>query len=279
MADTIVENVSEVGEYDDAEAAGPEEVLPSNTHPASGADAAAFVQANNLTASAGEQEAASSTTPVVPQPVPGSKTSGVVPELVFVAFAPPPNDHPDNTNSRPRNVVATVNLDTKIDLQTVALRARNGEYNPKRFHAVIMRIRVPKATALIFQSGKMVVTGLKCEEDSRLASRKFGRMVQKLGFPARFTDYLVRNVVAKCDVGFSVDIKALSLHRDHIHFSRYEPELFPGVVYRIIKPKVVLLIFVNGKVVLTGARSRDDILQAFDSMYPVLQGEFPPGSV
>jgi len=172
--------------------------------------------------------------------------------------------------------VATVNLDTKVDLQTMALRARNGEYNPKRFQAVIMRIRIPKATALIFQSGKMVVTGLKNEDDSRLASRKFGRIVQKLGFPARFTDYLIRNVVAKADVGFSVDIKALALHRNHVHFSRYEPELFPGVVYRILRPKVVLLLFVNGKVILTGARSRDDIQKAFDHMYPVLKGGFRP---
>ena len=175
--------------------------------------------------------------------------------------------------NKSRNVVATVNLDTKVDLQTVALRARNGEYNPKRFQAVIMRIRIPKATALIFQSGKMVVTGLKHEEDSKLASRKFGRIVQKLGFPARFTDFQIRNVVAKCDVHFSVDIKALSTHRDHIHFARYEPELFPGVVYRVINPKVVLLIFVNGKVVLTGARTREDIYKAFDYMYPVLQGK------
>lgn len=69
-----------------------------------------------------------------------------------------------------RNIVATVNLDCRLDLKTIALHARNAEYNPKRFAAVIMRIREPKTTALIFASGKMVVTGAKSEVDSKLAS-------------------------------------------------------------------------------------------------------------
>lgn len=71
-----------------------------------------------------------------------------------------------------QNVVATVNLDCKLDLKEIALRARNAEYNPKRFAAVIMRIREPKSTALIFSSGKMVVTGSKSETDAKLAARK-----------------------------------------------------------------------------------------------------------
>jgi TATA-box binding protein (TBP) (component of TFIID and TFIIIB) len=33
---------------------------------------------------------------------------------------------------------------------------------------------------------------------------------------------------------------------------QYEPELFPGLIYRMKQPKIVLLIFVSGKVVLTG---------------------------
>ena len=82
-----------------------------------------------------------------------SATSGIIPTL--------------------QNIVATVNLDCRLDLKTVALHARNAEYNPKRFAAVIMRIREPKTTALIFASGKMVVTGAKSEDDSKLASRKY----------------------------------------------------------------------------------------------------------
>ena len=80
-----------------------------------------------------------------------------------------------------------MNLSARLDLKTIALHARNAEYNPKRFAAVIMRIREPKTTALVFASGKMVVTGAKSEDDSRLASRKYARIIQKLGFNAKFT--------------------------------------------------------------------------------------------
>ena len=84
-----------------------------------------------------------------------------------------------------QNIVSTVSLGCKLDLKKIALHARNAEYNPKRFAAVIMRIREPRTTALIFGSGKMVCTGAKSEEDSRLAARKYARIVQKLGFQVR----------------------------------------------------------------------------------------------
>ena len=83
-----------------------------------------------------------------------------------------------------RNIVSTVNLGCKLDLKRIVMHARNAEYNPKRFAAVIMRIREPRTTALIFNSGKLVCTGAKSEEDSRLAVRKYARIVQKLGFQA-----------------------------------------------------------------------------------------------
>jgi transcription initiation factor TFIID TATA-box-binding protein len=185
-----------------------------------------------------------------------------------------------------QNIVATVNLDCRLDLKTIALHARNAEYNPKRFAAVIMRIREPKTTALIFASGKMVVTGAKSEDDSKLASRKYARIIQKLGFNAKFTDFKIQNIVGSCDIKFPIRLEGLA-SRHHM-FSSYEvrlsldiviveactdnhqPELFPGLIYRMMKPKIVLLIFVSGKIVLTGAKVREEIYQAFELIYPVL---------
>lgn len=146
------------------------------------------------------------------------------------------------------------------------------QYNPKRFAAVIMRIREPKTTALIFASGKMVVTGAKSEDDSKLASRKYARIIQKLGFNAKFTDFKIQNIVGSCDIKFPIRLEGLA--SKHHNFSSYEPELFPGLIYRMIKPKIVLLIFVSGKIVLTGAKVREEIYQAFEMIYPVLQGRF-----
>lgn len=177
-----------------------------------------------------------------------SATSGIVPTL--------------------QNIVATVNLGCRLDLKTVALHARNAEYNPKRFAAVIMRIREPKTTALIFASGKMVVTGAKSEDDSKLASRKYARIIQKIGFAAKFTDFKIQNIVGSCDVKFPIRLEGLAF--SHGPFSSYEPELFPGLIYRMVKPKIVLLIFVSGKIVLTGAKQREEIYQAFEAIYPVL---------
>jgi len=168
-----------------------------------------------------------------------------------------------------QNVVSTVNLGCKLDLKEIALHARNAEYNPKRFAAVIMRIREPKTTALIFASGKMVCTGAKSEEDARTAARKYAKIVQKLGFPATFKEFKVQNIVGSCDVKFPIRLEGLAF--GHQLFSNYEPELFPGLIYRMQLPKVVLLIFVSGKVVLTGAKFRDDIYTAFENIYPILQ--------
>lgn len=141
----------------------------------------------------------------------------------------------------------------------------------QRFAAVIMRIREPKTTALIFASGKMVVTGAKSEDDSKLASRKYARIIQKLGFNAKFTDFKIQNIVGSCDIKFPIRLEGLA--SKHHNFSSYEPELFPGLIYRMIKPKIVLLIFVSGKIVLTGAKVREEIYQAFEMIYPVLQGK------
>lgn len=116
-----------------------------------------------------------------------------------------------------QNIVATVNLDCRLDLKTIALHARNAEYNPKRFAAVIMRIRDPKTTALIFASGKMVVTGAKSEEQSKLASRKYARIIQKLGFQAKFSEFKIQNIVGSCDVKFPIRLEGLAYA--HGHFS------------------------------------------------------------
>ncbi|KAK7544694.1 transcription initiation factor TFIID-2 [Phyllosticta citribraziliensis] len=210
------------------------------------------VQQNKPADNAGNPaNAGAGATPATPAATPGAAAngvSGIVPTL--------------------QNIVATVNLDCRLDLKTIALHARNAEYNPKRFAAVIMRIREPKTTALIFASGKMVVTGAKSEDDSKLASRKYARIIQKLGFNAKFTDFKIQNIVGSCDIKFPIRLEGLASR--HHNFSSYEPELFPGLIYRMMKPKIVLLIFVSGKIVLTGAKVREEIYQAFELIYPVL---------
>lgn len=168
-----------------------------------------------------------------------------------------------------QNIVCTVNLGCRLDLKKIAMHARNAEYNPKRFAAVIMRIREPRTTALIFSSGKMVCTGAKSEDFARLAARKYARIIQKLGFEAKFMDFKIQNMVGSCDVKFPLRLEGFVF--THSQFTSYEPELFPGLIYRMFKPKIVLLIFVSGKIVLTGAKERSQINEAFGNIYPILK--------
>ncbi|KOM57450.1 hypothetical protein LR48_Vigan11g048300 [Vigna angularis] len=162
--------------------------------------------------------------------------------------------HPSGIVPTLQNIVSTVNLDCKLDLKTIALQARNAEYNPKasfvylyhvlyfgnsfvfiwireRFAAVIMRIREPKTTALIFASGKMVCTGAKSEQQSKLAARKYARIIQKLGFPAKFKDFKIQNIVGSCDVKFPIRLEGLAY--SHGAFSSVSILTFGETLYRL----------------------------------------------
>ena len=174
------------------------------------------------------------------------------------------------TNSLPKlqNIVSTANLKCILNLREIALKAKNAEYNPRRFAAVIMRIKEPKTTALIFSSGKMVCTGARTEEESRKASRIYAKIILKLGYPVKFTEFTVQNIVASCDVKFPIRLEGLA--NAYLKFSSYEPEMFPGLIFHMLDPKIVLLIFVSGKIVLTGAKKREDIYKAYQKIIPIL---------
>lgn len=116
-----------------------------------------------------------------------------------------------------QNCVATVSLGCELNLSLINSRTRNSEYNPSRFHGVIMRIREPRTTSLVFRSGKLVVTGARNEADALLATKKFARIIQKLNFPVRFKEFKVQNLVATCDLRFPIKLE--NLHHMHGQFS------------------------------------------------------------
>ncbi|CAH1370616.1 uncharacterized protein [Tenebrio molitor] len=199
---------------------------------------------------------------VPPSPQTSSKSNMIVATPGSVSGEP-------HTNITIQNCVTTVDLNTKLDLAMINARTRNSEYNPARFHGLIMRLREPRTTALIFQTGKIVCTGAKSEQDALLASKKFARIIQKLGFDIKFENFKIQNLVATCDLRFPIKLENLSLL--HGQFCSYEPELFPGIIYRMIKPHLCLLIFVNGKIVFTGSKSREGIKESLDNIYPILR--------
>jgi len=169
---------------------------------------------------------------------------------------------------RVQNISSTANLGVRLDLKQIALRCRNTEFNPRRFAAVIMRLREPRATALIFASGKMCVTGTKSTHNAALAAQRFAYIIEKVGFKPAMIDFKVQNMVGTLDVGFPIRLEGLVYA--HSTFASYEPELFPGLIYRLVSPRVVFLIFVSGKVVITGAKTEQNMTEALTKIYPVL---------
>jgi transcription initiation factor TFIID TATA-box-binding protein len=171
-----------------------------------------------------------------------------------------------------------------VDLKKIALKCRNTEFNPRRFGAVIMRLREPRATALIFSSGKICVTGVKSTHNVHLACKKFHYIIERVGFqPTPNLDYKVQNIVGTADCGFPIRLEGLVYA--HSAFASYEPELFPGLIYRLLNPRVVFLIFVSGKIVITGAKKESDLANALTKIFPVLVefkkthvASFPPTS-
>lgn len=165
-----------------------------------------------------------------------------------------------------QNVVATFNLGVDhLDLRAIALRKPFIEYNPQKFAAATMRIRQPRTTALAFASGNMVCTGAKTEIEARIAGRKYIRLLQKHGIPVSFRDFKIQNIVASAEVPHT--LKLLELSRTYGPYVSYEPDLFPGLIFRTTVPKLVFLLFRSGKIVITGAKSRDEIEKTFSQLF------------
>lgn len=177
---------------------------------------------------------------------------------------------------RIENIVSTANLGCPLNLRIIALQAKNAEYNPRRFSAVIMKIKEPKTTALIFSSGRIVCLGAKTEEDSKRACKKFGKIIKSLGFPATFKGFHMENIVGSINVQFKISLMKLYIHiskhsnSESKRLAVYEPEVFPGLIYRMIEPNIVLLIFKSGNIVLTGGKSRNDIYEGFKKIFPLI---------
>jgi len=165
-----------------------------------------------------------------------------------------------------QNVVATFNLGVDhLDLRAIALEKPFIEYNPQKFAAATLRIRQPRTTALAFASGNMVCTGAKTELESRLAGRKYVRLLQKHGIPVSFRDFKIQNIVASAEIPHP--LKLLELSRSYGPYVSYEPDLFPGLVFRTTEPKLVFLLFRSGKIVITGAKSRTEISKTFKMLF------------
>jgi transcription initiation factor TFIID TATA-box-binding protein len=167
------------------------------------------------------------------------------------------------------NVVATASLDQTLDLLTIMKTFMNVEYRPKRFPGLVFRLKRPKTTTLIFSTGKMVCTGAKSEKQAQSAVRKVVRELKKSGIIILNTPKIqIQNMVASANLHGKVDLEAAA---DMMENVMYEPEQFPGLIYRMGDPKVVILIFASGKLVCTGGKSAEMVDVAVVKLHGILE--------
>lgn len=175
---------------------------------------------------------------------------------------------PDSCGPKIHNVLSKVNLKCTLDLRDITLKTLNCEYNPEKFAGLIMSIKEPKTTALIFASGKMLCTGARSEEDSRKASRIYAKIIMRIGYKVKFSEFKIENIMASVDVKFPISLEGISTA--HQKFCCYEKDKFPGLIYKMGDPRMILLIFDSGKIVFTGSKTKHDIFCAFQKMFPLL---------
>jgi len=162
------------------------------------------------------------------------------------------------------NIVASATVKHRIELNSVVKAFPDAEYRPGRFPGLVFRLKKPKTSTLIFGSGKMICTGARSEKEAERALRKLVKVLKEGGILiVGKPEIKIVNVVATVNLGGSVDLLEL-YESERVMRGRivYEPEQFPGLIYRMEDPRAVFLIFSSGKLVCTGAKREEDVHQA-----------------
>jgi len=160
------------------------------------------------------------------------------------------------------NIVASATLAESFDLDHIHTGLDNTEYDKKKFPGLVYRIKDPKAAFLLFRSGKVNCTGTKNITDLDNAMGMLSAKLRGLKYNiGEHPEYTIQNMVASSDVGVELNLNALAIGLG-LENVEYEPEVFPGMVYRISEPKLAVLLFRSGKIVIAGARSQSDCDQA-----------------
>lgn len=161
------------------------------------------------------------------------------------------------SNLKVQNIVATTSLGKEISLTKLARTQSNTEYNPEQFPGLVLRVEKPKSAVLVFSSGNLVCTGTKSVGQVKEVIRAVIRQIAKIG--VRITDVpkiTVQNIVASGSINLNLNLNMLALQLEN---TEYEPEQFPGLVYKLADPTATFLLFSNGKLVCTGTKNKQQL--------------------
>ncbi len=164
------------------------------------------------------------------------------------------------------NIVCTVDLkvDKQIPLRELSLELPNARYDPRKFPGLILYVRDVGTSVLLFRTGRIVVTGSKKMDDVYETIKKVCELLAKYGIHCgKDPEITVQNMVGHGRINYYVNLDLLD-ERDP-EFSHYNPEQFPGLDYKLILPngrRVNFLIFRPGELVITGAKSFEEMIEA-----------------
>lgn len=162
------------------------------------------------------------------------------------------------------NIVVSTSLGHDIPLEKMAATLSNTEYNPEQFPGLVIRIKEPKTSALIFSSGKVVCTGARSLDKVQESIKKIIKSLEKINVKITIEpEIVVQNIVASGNVGMPLNLNVLAMKLEN---TEYEPEQFPGLVYKLQQAKATFLLFSNGKVVCTGTKSEEAVNKALDAL-------------
>jgi len=162
------------------------------------------------------------------------------------------------------NIVVSSSLKHDVPLEKMAATLPNTEYNPEQFPGLVLRIKEPKTSALIFSSGNIVCTGARTMEDVKKAINKIIQNLEKINIKITIEPEIkVQNIVASGTIGIPLNLNTLAMKLEN---TEYEPEQFPGLVYKLKEAKATFLLFTNGKIVCTGTKSEEEVHKALDKL-------------
>jgi len=156
------------------------------------------------------------------------------------------------------NVVANARIADSLDLEYIESKLENAMFTKKKFPGLVYRTKDPRSAFLIFRSGKVVCTGSKTEEGVRRVIDKLAAELRSIGIKVKeHPDFVVQNIVASANLGKELNLGAIVVGLE-LEGMEYEPEVFPGLVFRITDPKSAILIFSSGRLVITGGKTMED---------------------
>jgi len=178
-----------------------------------------------------------------------------------------PEGYEENTITL-QNVVSTANFQMPLDLRAIAWRYKS-DYSPSVFAAAQIKIKRPKLTALIFETGRMVLTGSSSENVAMNAVQVFYNMLKEIHPDLLITSVQIQNIVASAQLSKYIDLEKIL--KAYPVSSHYSPELFPGLRFKMYVPKCKILLFVKGRIVITGCNNRESIINAYRQIISVIE--------